>query len=150
MAKECEKRIREAFAVFLREDAALVALATSAQNIREGNPNATFPVPGVIFSIDTTPLTDAPGVFISYAIVTCAHTVKSSMLDMLGALQELSKPRSNQREVTFSNAYVAAMSVAWLGNSESETAQRGGSTGQPLESVFQGEATIRLIWRDLS
>lgn len=151
MAKEKEKRIRDAFATWLRTSSELVTLATAASNIRAENQNAPAPVPGVVFSMNTQPFVDGSDqVFLSYVLISCMHANKALMLDMLGAISDLARPAGNQRDASFTGTNVATMGIAWLGSDESFIGSTSGARlpEVPLENVFRGEATIRLVWRD--
>lgn len=149
--KDNEKNIREAFATFLRADATLLALAGgNGESIVHGDINATVPVPGVVFSLFTNPLVpDSDVVFESLAIVSVFHASKPSMLEMLGAIRALCKQSGNM-SVTFSSNSVYAYHVAVMQTDDLGQHTPRTTATSTLENVFQGEATLRILWREVA
>jgi len=149
MAKEVEARIRNAFGAWLRTSSDLVTLATDAKRIRADNPNVPIVVPCAVFQLSTQPLdTHNDSIMLSYATVTVFHADKASALTMIGCVKELAR-QTNNRDASFSDTYVATLGIAWIGSDEGAATLRSAGSDASLENVFQCEAQVRWIWREL-
>lgn len=149
MAKERQKRLRQAIAEWLRSSSDLVTYATSASRIVHGRNNAEISIPGVVFHLFTSKfLPDNDFLHRAQLTVTVLHTDSVTVLDMIGAIEELSKQSGNSA-ASFSSNNIAVLESTVLSADTGDASGEGGA-GAPLmgEGTYTGQVILRLVWRE--